>query len=77
MQASTLFTLAANLSYTVFLTTLLFTTFLSLLKFTGTVFNLFVYILSISAFNLAKFDFNAGLDTLIPVAFLSLFLLRN
>ena len=48
---SILFTSATNLSYTVFLTTLLFTTLISLLKSTGSVFNLPSSVLSISAFN--------------------------
>ena len=52
------------------MTTLLFTTLLSLFKSTGTVFNLSTSILSSSAFKLAKFDFSANLDVSIPVAFL-------
>ena len=48
---SILFTSATNLSYTVFLTTLLFTTLISLLKSTGSVFNLPSSVLSISARN--------------------------
>ena len=71
---SILFTWAANLSYTVFLTNSLFTTLLSLLKSTGTVFNLSTSILSISAFRLAKSDFDAKLDLSTPVALLNLFL---
>ena len=58
---SILITFAFNLSYTVFLTTSLFTIFLSFLKLTGTIFHLPISILSIPDFNLAKFDFNATL----------------
>ena len=43
--------LAANLTYTAFLTTLLFTASLRLLESTGTVLNLFTSILPTSAFN--------------------------
>ena len=50
-----LFTFAANLSYTVFLTTSFFTTSLSLLKSTGTGANLPMSNLSTSVFRLAKF----------------------
>ena len=53
-QVSKAFTFATNLSYAVFLTTSLFTTLLSLLKSTGTVFNLPISILSTSAFNSAS-----------------------
>ena len=71
---SLLFTLAVNLLYIDFLTTSLFTTLLSLLKSVGTIFSLSASILSISAFNLGKFDFYAKLDTSTPVAcFQSLF----
>ena len=67
---SVLFTFVTyDLSYAKFLTTLLLTTLLSLLKSTGTVFNLTISILSASTFNLAKFDFNARLDVSVPVAF--------
>ena len=45
-----------------FLTTSLFTSLLSLLKSTRTVFNLSMSILSVSAFKLAKSDFDAKLD---------------
>ena len=58
-----LFTLATNLSYSVFLTTSFFTTSLSSLKSTGTGANLSIYSLSTSAFKLAKFDFCAKLLT--------------
>ena len=56
-----LFNLATNLSYSVFLTTLGFTTSLSLLKSTGA--NLSICSLSTSVFRLAKFDFSAKLLT--------------
>ena len=62
------FTFPTNLPYTAFLTTSLFTTLLRLYKSTGTVFNLPSSILSTSAFNLAKFHFNARLDVSILVA---------
>ena len=65
-----LFTFVTNLSHTVFFKKRsLFTTLLSFLKSTGTVFNLPTSTLSILAFELAKFDFNANLDVSIPVAF--------
>ena len=50
-----LFTLATNLSYTVFLKTLFFSTLLNLLKSTGTGTNLPMSNLSTSVFELAKF----------------------
>ena len=50
-----LFTLATNLSYSVFLTTSFFTTSLSLLKSTRTGANLSISSLSTSVFKLAKF----------------------
>ena len=59
---SILFTLLTNLSYTSFLTTLFFTTSLSLLKSTGTGANLSISNLSTSVFKLAKFVFNAKLE---------------
>ena len=62
-------TFATNLLYTDFLTSSLFTTFLSLLKSAGRVFNLSMSILSTSAFKLAKWDFAARLDVSTPVAF--------
>ena len=65
---SILFTLATNLSYTVFLTAPLLTALLNLLKSTGTVFNLSTSILSTSVFKLAKFDSSAKLEVSIPVA---------
>ena len=65
---SILFTFAANLSYTVFLTTF-FTTSLSLLKSTGTGANLSMSNLSTSVFKLAKFVFNAKLEVSTSVMF--------
>ena len=59
---SILFTLATNLSYTVFLTTSFFTTSLSLLKSTGTGANLSMSNLSTLVFKLAKFVFSAKLE---------------
>ena len=71
---SILFTFATNLSETVFLTTSLFTTLLSLLKSTGKVFNLSTTIFSTSAFNLAMFDFNPRLnDSILVACFKSVF----
>ena len=58
-----LFTLATNLSYSVFLTRSFFTASLSLLKSTGTGVNLSISSLSTSVFRLAKFDFSAKLLT--------------
>ena len=52
LLVSILFTFATNLSYTVLLTTSLVATLLSLIKLTGTVFNLSTSILSTSAFKL-------------------------
>ena len=77
LLVSILFTLAVNLLYTVSLTTSLFTALLSLFKSTETVFNSSTSILLISAFDLAKFEFNARLGLSIPGAFLNLFLVRN
>ena len=57
------FTLATNLSYSVFLITSFLTTLLNLARSTGTVFNLSASILSTSVFKLAKFDFNKKLLT--------------
>ena len=59
---SILFTLVTNLSYTVFLSTLFFTTSLSLFKSTGTETNLSISNLSTYLFKLNKFVFNAKLD---------------
>ena len=56
---SILFTVATNLSYTVFLTTSFFTRSLSLLKSTGTGANLSISNLSTSVFRPAKSGFNA------------------
>ena len=58
-----LFTLATNLSYTLFLTTSFFTTLLSFAKSLGTGVNLSISSLSTSVFKLAKFDFSAKLLT--------------
>ena len=58
-----LFTLATNLSYSVFLATSFFTTSLRLLKSTETGANLSISSLSTSVFKLAKFDFSAKLLT--------------
>ena len=59
---SILSTFATNSSYTVFLTTLFFTTSLSLLKSTGTGANLSMSNLSTSVFKLAKFVFSVKLE---------------
>ena len=59
---STLFTLATNLSCTVFLTTSFFTTPVSLLRSTATGTNLSMSNSSTSVFRLAKFAFNAQLE---------------
>ena len=59
---SILFTLAANLSYTVFWTTSFFTTSPNLPESTGTYTNLSMSNLSTSVFELAKFVFNAKLE---------------
>ena len=69
--ASISFTVAASSSCTVYLTTSLLTTLFGLLKSTATVFSFSISIL-ISAFSLAKFDFNSRLDVSIPVAFFNL-----
>ena len=61
--------MVTNLSYTLFLTTLLSTTLLSLNKSKGTVFNLSISILSTIDFKLAKSHFAAKLDVSTPVAF--------
>ena len=50
------FTSATNLPFTVFLTISLLTTFISLLKSTGAVFNLSTTILSISVLNKTEID---------------------
>ena len=63
-----LFTFATNLSYAVFITTLFFTTSLSLLTSTGTGTNLPISSLSASIFKLAKFDFSSKLEVSILVA---------
>ena len=69
--ASISFTVAASSSCTVYLTTSLLTTLFGLLKSTATFFSFSISIL-ISAFSLAKFDFNSRLDVSIPVAFFNL-----
>ena len=60
--ASILFTLTTNLSYTVFLTTLLLTTLLSLIKSIEALFDLSTSILPISAFKPAKSNFATNLE---------------
>ena len=65
---SILFTLSTNLSYIIFLTKSFFTTSLSLFKSRGTGTNLLISNLSISAFKLAKSDFEASLYVSLPVA---------
>ena len=57
-----LFTLATNLSYVVFLTTLFFTISLSLVKSTRTGTNLSMSNLSTLVFRLAKFVLNSKLE---------------
>ena len=57
-----LFTVATNLSYTVFLTTSFFTALLSLLKLVGTETNFLMSNLSTYVFKLAKFVFNAKVE---------------
>ena len=69
--ASISFTFATSSSCTVYLTTSLLTKLFGLLKSTATVFSFSISIL-ISAFSLAKFDFNSRLDVSIPVAFFNL-----
>ena len=64
-----LFTLVNNLSYTVFLTTSIFTVSLNLLKSARTGTNLSISNLSTSDFKFAKFDFISNLDVPSPVAF--------
>ena len=66
-----LFTLATNLSYSVFLITSFFTTLLNLLKSVGTGTNLSISNLSTSVFKLAKFVFNAKLKVSISGIFLT------
>ena len=72
-----LFTLATNLSYTVFLTTSFFTTVLSLAKSLGTGVNLSISSLSTSVFKLVKFDFSAKLLASTCDIFLNQILLHN
>ena len=66
---SLLFTFATNLLCNVFLTILLFTILLSLLKSIGKGFKLSISIFSTSAFKLVKSDFAANLEVSIPIAF--------
>ena len=70
-------TLLTTLSYTVVLTTSLFTTLLSLLKSTGSVFDLSISNSSTSGFKLAKPVFLVKSDVSTPVAFLNLPMLHN
>ena len=72
---SILFTFAAVLSYTVFLTALFLTTSLNLLNSTGSGANLSISDLSTSVFRLAKFVFNAKIEVLTCVTFLRFTLL--
>ena len=74
--ASISFTFATSSSCTVYLTASLLTKLFGLLKSTATVFSFSISILSISAFSLAKFDFNSRLDVSIPVAFFNLAFVR-
>ena len=74
---SILFTFAYNLSDTVLLTTSVFTTQLSLLKSTGTVFNFPISILYILAFKQAISDFAANWDGSTLLHFSNLILLPN
>ena len=67
---SSLFTFTANLLYTVFLTTSVLTTSLSLRESTGTGANLSMSNLSTSVFRLAKFVFNAKPEVSICEIFL-------
>ena len=62
-------TLVTNFSYTLFLTTSLFTTLLSLHKSTGTVFNLSISNSSTFDFKLTKSAYLAKSDLSPPVAF--------
>ena len=71
------FTLATNLSYSVFLITSLLTTLLNLVRSIGTVFNLSASILSTSVFKLAEFDFSAKLPTSTCDTFFKSVLLHN
>ena len=64
-----MFTFAANLSYTAFLTTLFFTKSLSLLKSTGSGADLSMSNLSISVFRLAKFVFSSKFEVSTCVTF--------
>ena len=66
---SILFTFAASLSYTAFLTTWFFTTTFSLPKSTGTGASWSMSNLSTSVFKLAKFVFSAKLEVSMCVIF--------
>ena len=77
LLVSILFTLAANLSYTSFLTTSFFTTLLNLLKSVGIGANLSMSNLSTSFFEVAKFVLNAKLEYQCVSHFLNQFLLHN
>ena len=70
---SILFTFETNLSYTVFLTTLLFTTFLAYLNQQEQSLIFPASILCISAFEPAKSGFTANLHVSSPAAFLKYF----
>ena len=67
--ASVLLTFAANLSYTVFLTTSYFTTSFNLPRSTGTDPNLSLSNVSTSVFRLAKFVFSAKFEISTCVTF--------
>ena len=70
LLVSILFTFAANLSYTGFLTTLFLRTSLNLLKSTASGANLPMSNLSTAVFRLAKFVFSAKLEVSTCVTFL-------
>ena len=74
---SILFTFAANLSYTVFLTTSFLTISFNLLKSAGTDANFSMSILSTSVFRIAKFVFSAKPKYQRMLHFLDQFLLHN
>ena len=69
MLVSILFTFAASLSYTAFLTKSFFTTSLNLLKLARTGANLSMPNLATSIFKLAKFPFNAKFEVWTYVMF--------
>ena len=74
---SILSTFAINLSYTVFLTTSIFTTLLNLLKPAGIGTSLSMSDLSMSLFKLAKLVFSAKLEVSTCEIFLISVLLHN